>query len=235
MSDVQALQIEIKGIREGLLVTLPEGEWPALEQALLDELARRGEFLKGAKLIINVDAHDLNVAAMSRLRDRVTDSGLLLWGILSNSAQTERSAQLMGLATRIHDGSRAPEPEAEDSYEEPAAPQDLGPDGGIMVRRTLRSGASLHAPGHITIIGDVNPGAEVVAGGNVVVWGRLRGLVHAGANGNAEAIVCAMDLSPTQLRIAGHIAIPPAERGQVSPEIARVQDGQVIAENWTLG
>lgn len=234
MSDVQAVPIDIKGIREGLLVTLPEGEWPALEQALLDELARRGEFLKGAKLIINVDTHDLNVAAMSRLRDRVTDSGLLLWGVLSNSALTERSAQLMGLATRIHDGARAPEPEAED-YDDLPAPQDLGPDAGIMVRRTLRSGASLHAPGHITIIGDVNPGAEVVAGGNVVVWGRLRGLVHAGAHGNEDAFVCAMDLSPTQLRIAGHIAIPPAERGQVSPEIARVQDGQVIAENWTLG
>lgn len=234
MSDVQAIPIDIKGIREGLLVTLPEGEWPALEQALLDELARRGEFLKGAKLIINVDTHDLNVAAMSRLRDRVTDSGLLLWGVLSNSALTERSAQLMGLATRIHDGARAPEPEAED-YDDLPAPQDLGPDTGIMVRRTLRSGASLHAPGHITIIGDVNPGAEVVAGGNVVVWGRLRGLVHAGAHGNEDAFVCAMDLSPTQLRIAGHIAIPPAERGQVSPEIARVQDGQVIAENWTLG
>ncbi|MCL4257851.1 MAG: septum site-determining protein MinC [Anaerolineales bacterium] len=235
MSEVEAIQIDIKGIREGLLVTLPEGEWPALEQALLDELARRGDFLKGAKLIINAAEHELNVATMSRLRDRVTDSGLLLWGVLSSSAQTERSAQLMGLATRIHDGARPPDAEPDEEYDEPAAPQNLGPDAGIMVRRTLRSGASLHAPGHITIIGDVNPGAEVVAGGNVVVWGRLRGLVHAGANGNQDAFVCAMDLSPTQLRIAGHIAIPPAERGQVSPEIARVQDGQVIAENWTLG
>lgn len=233
MTDVEAIQVDIKGIREGLLVTLSEGEWAQLEQALMDELQRRGDFLKGAKLIINVDAHDLNVAAMSRLRDQVTDSGLMLWGVLSNSAQTERSAQLMGLATRIHDGSREPE-EAYEDYEE-AAPQAQGPDGGIMVRRTLRSGASVHSPGHITIIGDVNPGAEVVAGGNVVVWGRLRGLVHAGANGNEEAIVCAMDLAPTQLRIAGHIAIPPSERGQISPEIARIQDGQVIAENWTLG
>ncbi|HRN50480.1 MAG TPA: septum site-determining protein MinC [Anaerolineales bacterium] len=235
MSDVQAIQVDIKGIREGLLVTLSEGEWPQLEQALLDELQRRGDFLKGAKLIINVDAQDLNVAAMSRLRDQVTDSGLLLWGVLSSSAQTERSAQLMGLATRIHDGSREPEAEEAEEYYEDSAPQELGPDGGIMVRRTLRSGASVHSPGHVTIIGDVNPGAEVIAGGNVVVWGRLRGLVHAGANGNEDAIVCAMDLAPTQLRIAGHIAIPPSERGHISPEIARIQDGQVIAENWTLG
>lgn len=233
MSDVQAIPIEIKGIREGLLVSLPEGEWPLLEQALVDELARRGDFLKGAKLIINAAEHELNVAAVSRLRDRVTDSGLVLWGILSSAAQTERSAQLMGLATRIHDGSREPEP-AEEEYEDPA-PQDLGPDGGILVRRTLRSGASLHSPGHITIIGDVNPGAEVVAGGNVVVWGRLRGLVHAGAGGDEAAIVCAMDLAPTQLRIAGHIAIPPSERGEISPEIARIHNGQVTAENWKLG
>lgn len=233
MSEVDAIQVDIKGIREGLLVTLSEGDWPQMEEALMSELERRGDFLKGAKLIINVDAHELNVAAMSRLRDRVTDSGLLLWGVLSSSAQTERSAQLMGLATRIHDGSREPE-EAHES-EEDTSLQDYGADGGILLRRTLRSGASVRSPGHITIIGDVNPGAEVVAGGNVVVWGRLRGLVHAGANGNEDAIVCAMDLAPTQLRIAGHIAIPPSERGEISPEIARVQDGQVIAENWTLG
>ncbi|MCW5873418.1 MAG: septum site-determining protein MinC [Anaerolineales bacterium] len=235
MTDVDATQIDIKGIREGLLVTLGEGDWPQLEQALMGELQRRGDFLKGAKLIINVDAHELNVASMSRLRDQVTDSGQLLWGVLSSSAQTERSAQLMGLATRIHDGSREAEAEDAEEYYEEAALQDLGPDSGILVRRTLRSGASVHSPGHITIIGDVNPGAEVIAGGNVVVWGRLRGLVHAGANGDEGAIVCAMDLAPTQLRIAGHIAIPPSERGEISPEIARVQAGQVIAENWTLG
>jgi septum site-determining protein MinC len=85
------------------------------------------------------------------------------------------------------------------------------------------------------VIGDVNPGAQIIAGGNVVVWGRLRGLVHAGAEGDESAVVCAMDLAPTQLRIAGHIAIPPQERGEPRPEIAFVKNGEVVAEEWNIG
>jgi septum site-determining protein MinC len=84
----------------------------------------------------------------------------------------------------------------------------------------------------VVIIGDVNPGAEIVAGGDVVVWGRLRGMVHAGAQGNEDAIICALDLSPTQIRIAGQISIPPKRRGRPQPEMARLQKGQVLAEPW---
>jgi septum site-determining protein MinC len=96
----------------------------------------------------------------------------------------------------------------------------------------LRSGFSLQHPGHVVVIGDVNPGAEVIAGGDILVWGRLRGVVHAGAEGDEGAIVCALDLSPTQLRIAGQIAITPKRRGKPHPEVARLHEGQVVAEPW---
>ena len=57
------------------------------------------------------------------------------------------------------------------------------------------------------VLGDVNPGAEVVAGGSVVVWGRLRGVVEAGqAEGSGPAVVCALDLAPTQLRLGTALA-----------------------------
>jgi septum site-determining protein MinC len=227
--------VQFKGIREGLLVTFSDGAWPELEQKLVEEIGKQGDFLKGAKLIVDVDMHSLNAAGMSRLRDQVSELGLSLWGVLTRSPLTERSAQLMGLATRIHEGFPEGEPEYEEEEAEAAAPAELGPDGGVLVKRTLRSGAQVRSAGHVTVIGDVNPGAEIVAGGNVVVWGRLRGLVHAGANGDESAMVCAMDLAPTQLRIASHIAIPPAERGESGPEIAFIRDGQVVAENWTLG
>ena len=87
----------------------------------------------------------------------------------------------------------------------------------------------------MVVLGDVNPGAEVIAGGNVVVWGRLRGLVHAGSLGDAGAYVCALDLSPTQLRIADQIAVTPPARRQrsVEPEQASIQEGQIVAELWT--
>ena len=90
--------------------------------------------------------------------------------------------------------------------------------------------------GHVVIIGDVNPGGEVVAGGDVVVWGRLRGLVHAGATGNPEAWVCALQLAPMQLRIADLFSRAPdaaSERKRHAlPEVARIRDGKIVVEAW---
>jgi septum site-determining protein MinC len=121
---------------------------------------------------------------------------------------------------------REPEP-APKGGEEPLAMDNL------VVRRTLRSGQSLRHPGHIVVIGDVNPGAEVVAGGDILVWGRVRGVVHAGALGSEDAVICALDLAPTQLRIAGHIARSPEDkRRKPVPEMASVRDGQIIAVPW---
>jgi septum site-determining protein MinC len=224
-------EVQIKGIREGLLVSVSSGEWTEAEQFLLSELGRQKDFLKGAKLILDVEEHEINAASMGRLRDQISEHGLSLWGVLSRSPLTERSAQAMGLATRIHQAE--PEPEAE--IEEELAPRHATEDNGILLRKTLRSGTSVSHTGHVTVIGDVNAGAQIIASGNVVVWGRLRGLVHAGAEGDESAIVCAMDLAPTQLRIASHIAIPPKERGKTQPEIACVKDGEVVAEEWHPG
>jgi len=104
----------------------------------------------------------------------------------------------------------------------------------VLLHRTLRSGQSIQEPGHVLVIGDVNPGAEITAGGDVVVWGKLRGMVHAGALGNNEAVVCALELRPTQLRIGSHIAMSPEETASTGtrPETASVIDGQIVARPW---
>lgn len=85
----------------------------------------------------------------------------------------------------------------------PALPQTLYHKG------TLRGGQSLHHAGTIVVVGDVNPGAEVVASGDIIVLGALRGIAHAGAQGEATAFVIALDLAAPQLRIANRIAVTP--------------------------
>jgi septum site-determining protein MinC len=92
----------------------------------------------------------------------------------------------------------------------------------------------VHSTGHVVVIGDVNPGAEIVALGDVIVWGRLRGNVHAGADGDENAVVCALDMMPTQLRIASYIVTSPADkRRKPRPEVACVRNDQIIVEAWT--
>ena len=102
-----------------------------------------------------------------------------------------------------------------------------------LVHRTLRSGQRVSSAGTVVVLGDVNPGAEVVAGGDVVVVGALRGLAHAGAEGNEQATIWALELAAKQLRIAEVVAIAPegSESGG-GPERARVEKGQIVIEPW---
>jgi septum site-determining protein MinC len=223
MSDSSLVQI--KGLKDGLLVTLGDAAWPVLQEALLNRVEQQESFFKGARLALDVGNQILKTAEMSALRDTLSERGIVLWAILSNSPTSESTAQMLGLATRIHK-ARPPEVQAPKSSEQ---------DGALWVDRTLRSGVRIEYPGNVVIVGDVNPGAEVIAGGSVIVWGRLRGVVHAGAQGNREATVRALDLSPTQLRIASEIAVAPARRGSPKPEIVHLRDGRLQAESWTPG
>ena len=86
------------------------------------------------------------------------------------------------------------------------------------------------------ILGDVNPGAEIVADGNVMVWGRLRGMVHAGVKGNRKDVVCALELSPMQLRIADEVSAALQPQENPKPEVVRINnDGKLQAELWSPG
>jgi len=100
---------------------------------------------------------------------------------------------------------------------------------------TVRSGQLVSYEGNLVIIGDVNPGGEVLATGNVIVMGSLRGMVHAGADGNKEAFVAALSLQPTQLRIADVITRPPDTRDgkpALIPEMAAVKDDMVYIDRF---
>jgi septum site-determining protein MinC len=104
----------------------------------------------------------------------------------------------------------------------------------LYLRQTLRSGQTVSHKGHLVIIGDVNPGAEVMAEGDVTVWGALRGVAHAGIGGNLEAEIRALKLQPIQIRIAHAIARSPdkprvkfARLANSGPETARIIDGKI--------
>ncbi|MGE5495656.1 MAG: septum site-determining protein MinC [Burkholderiales bacterium] len=98
----------------------------------------------------------------------------------------------------------------------------------IFVTHTLRSGQRIECEGDVVILGDVNDGAEVIAGGSVAVMGCLRGLVHAGATGRSDVVVAANALIPKQMRISGKIAIFPENKTAEVPEVAEYKHGSVV-------
>ena len=94
---------------------------------------------------------------------------------------------------------------------------------------TVRSGEYLDSPGDLLILGDVNPGAKVSAEGNIIIWGRLLGIAHAGSKGNSKATISALQLRPVQLRIAKNVARGPKEKPQLGiAEQARIDCEEII-------
>ncbi len=216
--------INIKGVRDGLLITLGEGEWVELERALVQVLEDRSSFLQGAKVALDVGNHILRAVDVGQLRDRFSEKEIGLWALLSNSPVTEKNAQALGLATRIS----TPRPERTIR----SLDTNLPGETAVLIHRTIRSGFKVSHNGHIVVIGDVNPGGEIFAGGSVVIWGRLKGMVHAGMDGDEKAVVCAMEMAPMQLRIAGYTLNLPQRRGKSEPEMVYIQDGRVVTEAW---
>jgi septum site-determining protein MinC len=217
---VDKTHVIIKGIKNGILVELTE--------ELASQIDAKQSFFAGANVTVNVGARPVPKYELTSLKALLDKRGLTIWSIMSDSETTIEAAHALDLKTNVANtvptrpDAHAPAPEQEESGEI-----------SVVVRRTLRSGQQVRSPGHAIVIGDVNPGAEVIAAGNVIVWGRLRGIVHAGFEGDESAVVCALDMSPTQLRIAGHIVTSPDDvKRQPQPEVAHVRDQQIIVETW---
>jgi septum site-determining protein MinC len=216
----------MKGIGDGLLVTVPQGTWSTVRPSLLLAIDERSDFFRGANVALQMSDRALSAADLGGLRDELSEREIVLTAILATSDQTRVASADLGLALEISRSNLE-----QDSELDPIEP-DLGGGEAMLIRRTLRSGHVIRHPGHVVVIGDINPGAEVVAGGNVVVWGRIRGVVHAGATGDTNAVVCALDLAPTQLRIGTQISISPERKGKPRPEMAMLKEGQFVAQSW---
>ncbi len=227
MNETNSL-IQIKGLRDGLLVSLDDAPWDEQLAALMSQVDSQPSFFQGARVALDVSSQVLHVNDLVDLRDKLSERGIFLWAVISESPTTEQTSQLLGLATRIS----KPRPEEARTF----AVEDLGEETALFLNRTLRSGTRIVFAGHVVVLGDVNPGAEIVAEGNVIIWGRLRGMVHAGSKGDREAVICALDFSPMQLRIADEASAAMDPQTQSKPQIARINEfGNLQAENWSPG
>lgn len=228
--------ITLKGIKEGLLVTVkPDGKWSDLTGRLVTLIDGQSHFFRGAQLTLSVGPRELRRHELANVQKLLAGRDVTLRAVLSESSTTLGSAQQLGLKTTLTQVElETPQIEPEALKPPPIDPEERG-TSGVLIRRTLRNGRAVHSDGHVVVLGDVNAGAVIVAGGDVVVWGRLRGTVHAGARGDESAVVCALYLAPTQLRIAGYITISPEDkRRKPKPEIAMVRNGRIEAMAWEL-
>lgn len=213
-------RITLKGSRDGLrLILHQEAPWDEVLAALRAQLAQGNSFYQGAKLLIDIGERTTSDTALQELLAVMAEFGIEPEALITAAPTNRAAGRGAGLAPR--------HPETLRSYALPANPGE-----GLFVWRTVRSGQEIRHGGHVVVFGDVNAGAEVVAAGSVLIWGRLRGTVHAGASGDAAAIVCALELRPTLLRIADQLSRTPDNHRPAGPEQASLDSGQIIVVPW---
>lgn len=189
----------------------------ALVEAALDDRRLQQPDAGGAPLELDTGERRLGVSALGAIQARLQAADLAVVQVVSADAHTRVAAAALGL--------RWIAPSHNSEVSEP----DLSSSAGLTLHRgTVRSGDRLEAEGSLLVLGDVNPGAGLRAVGHVLVWGRLRGVAHAGCNGDTSARIVALQLRPLQLRIADAVARGPAEPPPPGlAEEARLVDGLI--------
>jgi septum site-determining protein MinC len=215
--------VQIKGVREGLLISALTGSWAERKLEILKLVKEKGSFFTGACVCLDVGDTLLRVKEITLLQNELAESQITLWAILSQSQVTQNNAKALGFAIPL-----TPKKETIINDEKK---QDDG-ERAVLVNKTLRAGYRVAAKEHVIIFGDVNPGAEIISAGNIIVWGKLRGSAIAGADGNMNAVVCALELNPTLLKIGETVFTARQKKSKTLPEMAFVENEECKIEIW---
>lgn len=205
--------VVLKGDKQGVSILIREGiDLATALEELRQKVTPAKAFFAGAPVRIAVGSRQLEPGDRAALEQTVSELGFTL----------------MHPIERVIRRRSVPVPQSMEHKEQSEAPT-------LLHKRTLRSGQRIDFDGNVVILGDVNPGAVVTCSGDIIVMGTLRGTAHAGAQGDARAVVVAFRLEPTQLRIAHLITRAPDDEVQhpIGPEVALVKDDFIQIEAYT--
>ena len=211
--------VTFQGTVNGLTIIMRENDcFDNIFEQIIKKVESAGKFFNGALVEVRYRGKKLSKEQEEQISDLLSKkAGAKIKRFADDESKHEK-------ALFLKDTSTTP-------------PHFEGLDEGFtrFYKGTVRSGQLVSSQGNLVVIGDVNPGGEIAAYGNVVVMGSLRGVVHAGADGNRSATIIALNINPTQLRIADVITRPPDEKDakfQFFPELAYVKSNTVYIDRY---
>ncbi|MDY0039894.1 MAG: septum site-determining protein MinC [Desulforhabdus sp.] len=215
MSSDTPLPVQIKATREGF--TLVPHSKPSFGE-IIDYMEKRldesHDFFYDSQMSLDLRARPLQTDQILKLRSLLADKARV--SLVEVKVQDDLVFSLDPVRDRTRTAAPAPVP----------CRKDVAP---MIVRTTCRSGTRIESSADCVILGDVNPGAEVIAIGDIIVFGCLRGVAHAGATGDYSARIWALSIEPNQLRIADLVALPPRGSKPLPRrfEVAEIQNDMI--------
>ena len=205
-------KVSFKTTVNGLIIDMnKECDFQSILEQIENKILSAGKFFDGASLTVKYRGRELTTFEESKVHSLLLDKTGAEIKVFDKFNENDIS--------EVNDDVKEQIKGKKDFF------KDIEEGITKFCKGTIRSGQLIKYDGNVVVVGDVNPGGVIIANGNVVVIGNLRGIVHAGADGNKMAYIIALNINPVQIRIANIITRSPDERfvndsGLKSPEIA---------------
>ena len=216
--------VKIRGTRSGLQLSFAkDADYEAIEKEILQRFESGSSFfVTGTEVFVSKDSlpHE-QIEKLKRLFHR---RGMRFRTEKHAAAHAKGREQQQDQRQPAKEAAKEPKP-GKDTSAEPQVQQM------VVIDKTLRGGQEIQTESSVLVCGNVNPGAQIIAGGSIDIRGTCRGMVHAGAYGNSKAFIIADHLMPTQIRIANLIARSPDVMEKTDKaERASIKDGRIVIE-----
>jgi len=225
-----------KGNKDGIVIILSEyAGYDDIVESLRKKIRSSKNFFADAQTIITFKGKQMSESEIFSLIEIINEETNLSISFVEDLTGTFKASK-EGEDDEVEDTAADNSDDylyvAKNTSKKPGTLDEFVTDGAYFHRTGLRSGQAISHNGSVVVLGDINAGAEIIATGNVVVFGAIRGLVHAGAEGDETSFVCALSLLPTQLRIADRITYFPPElikekKNKIDPVYAFVKDDEI--------
>ncbi|HOB12561.1 MAG TPA: septum site-determining protein MinC [Syntrophomonadaceae bacterium] len=194
--------IKIKGVNGNLLVMFDTAPFDDLYRELSEKIQSNQQLFKGSRVVFSGSGlTNLSLDEIAALQQLCLNYGMVL-----NNTE---------LPVRKSSGTAA----------SPSAPRSTPSSGDLFIHKNLRSGQKVNSEGTVVVWGDVHESAEIIAGRDIIVLGKMGGIAHAGCFGDTTSIVFALNLVPSQIRIADRISrSPEGQSTRPYPEVAYIDD-----------
>ncbi|NJN24284.1 MAG: septum site-determining protein MinC [Acaryochloridaceae cyanobacterium RL_2_7] len=223
--------IELKVLEDRVVLIFPaqnkqDDDWQALVQRLNQRLAHPHHgWADHAQVDLILGARLLDGRQLLLISKLLQNAKLTLDCVHTNRRQTAMAAVTAGYSVQqtSPESLLAKLADTQDAAQTPIQTPAIDPHAPLFLKKTVRSGMEVIHGGSLFLLGDVNPGGKVAAEGDIIVWGRLRGVAHAGMNASRDACIMALTMEPTQLRIADKVArAPSGPLEEFYPEVAHI-------------
>ncbi|MDO9169411.1 MAG: septum site-determining protein MinC [Methylobacter sp.] len=213
------------------VLVLASNDVMTIEQQLQDKVNLAPEFFKNSPLVFDLqelNKHDLDID-VTELTKIIRKLGLLPIGIRGGDAQQNQQALKLGIPVHSGHTTAASAETQKQQTPEPEPKSQTVAATTTLITHPVRSGQRIYASGDLVILAQVSAGAEILAEGNIHVYGSLRGRALAGVQGNTEARIFCSDLQAELISIAGNYKVSEDLNG-----VALNQHVQIYLQNHTL-